>query len=200
MRHALASYFTRHRARGSALLFALCFVFVLAVAGVALISIAGDDRISAAKLGVNDRGLSCAEAGLQYARQFFGSRYETTPGWNTYLQAASGYRYDVAAGDTKPGTIPSDARADFDGDGNPDFWVSIRDDDDERPLGATHDPARDNNEMIVLRSECTNPAYAITRGGTTTNVVLESTLVHIQGSSGYGASGPTNSPDVVGRR
>lgn len=204
----------RAPARGSVLLFAMAIILLLAVAGVALVRYAGGDRVDAAKLGTKDRGLACAEAGLQYARRFFGSRYPDSNNWNDYLNPALGYRYDEAAGDTYPpdlDALPKQTRgksdgtnfdkgADLDGDGRPDFWVSVHDDDDERPLGATHNPAQDNNEIIVIRSECTNPAWAIVEGNATRNVVLEATLAHVQGTSGYGiASGGSNAPDLVGR-
>ncbi len=196
-----------HSARGSALIFALCLVLVLALAGIALVKIAGGDRTAAAKVGVEDRGLSCAEAGLQYARRLFGASYETSHGWNDYLADGAGYRYDWTPGrDAHPnlataGAVAASTLGDFDGDGTPDFWISIRDDDDERPLGiATDDWKHDNNEAILIRSECINPKYAVTRGGVKINAVLESTLVHIQSSSGYGVSGPANAPDIVGNR
>lgn len=202
--------------RGSALVFAMGLILLLAVAGVALVRYAGQDRIDAARFAGRDPGLACAEAGLQYARRFFGSRYATSGNWNDFLvaptSAAPGYRYDEAAGDQKPSLeyVPVQTRgksdgtsfdtgADLDGDGTADFWVSVRDDDDERPLGATDDPGRDNNETILIRSECTNPTFARTVGGMSTNVVLESALSHVQGSSGYGiAAGGSNSPDLVG--
>jgi hypothetical protein len=199
---------------GAALIFALAIILALAVAGVALVRIAGNDRIRAAQLGVQDRGLACAEAGLQYGRRFFGSRYESSHGWNDYLATPTlGYRYD-AAHDARPAlaTLPLQVRgasdgvhldvgADLDGDGNPDFWVSIRDDDDERPLGIADNPARDNNETIILRSECTNPSYATIQGGAPVNTVLELMLTHVQGSSGYGtAARSLNAPDLVGGR
>ncbi len=203
------------RATGAALLFALAIILVLAVAGVALVKLAGSDREKAAQLGVQDRGLACAEAGIQYGRRFFGSRYETSHGWNDYLATpALGYRYDAAHGDARPtlSSLPLQVRgasngaqldvgADIDGDGQPDFWVSIRDDDDERPLGATDNPARDNNETIILRSECTNPKFAVTQGGAKVNAVLEVVLTHVQGISGYGtAARALNAPDLVGGR
>jgi len=192
-------------------------VLLLAVAGIALVNYAGGDRVDAAKLGAKDRGLACAEAGLQYARRFFGTTYLTSNNWNDYLVAPTtavpGYRYDAASGDRRPdlALVPAQTRgmsngttldpgADVDGDGAPDFWVSVHDDDDERPLGAVQNAARDNNETIVIRSECTNPAFALKEGGGNRNVVLESTLSHVQGTSGYGiAAGGSNSPDLVGR-
>ncbi|HYG69037.1 MAG TPA: hypothetical protein VD838_15315 [Anaeromyxobacteraceae bacterium] len=193
-------------------------MILIALAGIALVNYAGNDRVDAARFGVKDRGLACAEAGIQYARRFFGSTYAQSNNWNDYLvtptSAVPGYRYDENA--TPPDAYPNladvpkqtrgmsnettfDAGADIDGDGNADFWVSVRDDDDERPLGAPHDPARDNNETIVIRSECTNEAYAIIEGGEPRHVVLETALSHVQGSSGYGiAAGGSNSPDLVG--
>lgn len=193
---------TARGARGSALVFSMFFVLVLVVAGIALIRIAGNDRISAASMGIEDRGLTCAEAGLQYARRFFGTSYESSGGWNTYLASPS-YRFDpdhFTSDASDSSTKPADTKGSMLGSNSADFWVSIRDDDDERPLGASPDWARDNNETIIIRSECINPSYAITRGGQATNVVLESTLVHIQGGSGYATQGPTNSPDIVGGR
>jgi hypothetical protein len=204
-------------ARGSALVFALLVVLLLASAGVAIIRYAGGDRVDAAKLATKDRALACAEAGLQYARRFFGSRYDTSDNWNDYLRAPTssvpGYRYDPGEGDPRSlATRPMQTRgksngtsfdpgADIDGDGNPDFWVSVRDDDDERPLGALHDPTRDNNELIIIRSECTNPAYAVVEGGQSRAAVVEASLSHVQGSSGYGiAAGGSNSADLVGNR
>jgi hypothetical protein len=207
-------------ARGSALVFAMGLMILLAVAGIALVNYAGNDRIDAARFGVKDRGLACAEAGIQYGRRFFGSSYEQSSNWKDYLTtpttALPGYRFDESATPADPDPRPNltnvpvqtrgksngstfDAGADLDGDGTADFWVSVRDDDDERPLGAPHNPGRDNNETIIIRSECTNPAFAITEGGVSRNVVLESALSHVQGSSGYGiAAGGSNSPDLVG--
>jgi hypothetical protein len=207
-------------ARGAALILALAIVLLLALAGVAIVRYAGGDRIDAAKLSSRDGGLACAEAGLQYARRFFGSNYATDDNnnWTVYLRAPTsavpGYRFDPRVGDPRPAdfsALPPQTRGksngtDFDpgaddGHGNPIFWVSVHDDDDERPLGAADDPAHDNNELIIIRSECTYPAYAIVEGGQSRNVVLEASLSHVQGSSGYGiAAGGSNSADLVGNR
>jgi hypothetical protein len=199
--------------RGSALLYVMGLILLLAVAGVALVRYAGQDRIDAARFAGRDPGLACAEAGLQYARRYFGSRYATSNNWNDFLDPATGYRFDEGADDAPPdlATVRGEARgmsdgsaldpgADLDGDEEPDFWVSIRDDDDERPLGVpANDPDRDNNETIIIRSECTNPAFARVSGGVEVNAVVESALSHVQGSSGYGiAAGGSNSPDLVG--
>ncbi len=218
------------RATGAAFVFALAIIFALTVLGVALVKIAGTDRVSAAMAGVKDRGLACAEAGLQYGRRFYGSTYTKSQNWNFYLDPVNKYRYDytlpVGSGrqfaDPHPDlsactglvtlgcTVPRqtlgysdgvhlDPGADIDGDGQPDFWVSVRDDDDERPLGIADQPWRDNNETIILRSECINPKFAVTQGGNQVNAAVESVLTHVQGSSGYGAATrSSNSTDLVG--
>ncbi len=206
-------------ARGVSLLFAMALVLALAVLGVALISYAGRDRIAAARMSVQERGLACAEAGVQYARRYFGCRYKTTNNWNDILSKVAPGRYDPSLGDAYPssvsaipmvlkgssgGTSTLDPGTDLDGDGNPDFWVSIRDDDDERPLGAADNRQRDNNLAVILRSECINRGWAAIEGGVERNAVVEVLLVYVPGStSRYGkatsssdfpeasASGPT---------
>jgi hypothetical protein len=91
-----------------------------------------------------------------------------------------------------------DPGADLDQDGDPDFWVSIRDDDDERAGGIGDDPRRDNNERVVLRSECTSMVYEGLGGRRF--AVVEAMFSHVQGASGYGnAQITSNSPDVVGQ-
>ncbi len=235
------------RPAGSALIFALAIILALAVVGVALIRIAGGDRISAGQLGAKDRGLACAEAGLQYARRFYGSTYDTSNQWNTYLTRPTtgtpSFRYDPNANDPTPDSKPDlsscrtspsscpvpiqalgysdgnvqhlDPGADIDGDGVPDFWVSVHDDDDEQPIGHPNNPSHDNNETIIIRSECINPNFATTvsgrlgldglDGGTgaskAQNAVIESVLLHVQGSSGYAAAtSASNASDLVGAR
>jgi hypothetical protein len=205
--------------RGVSLLFAMALVLALAVIGVAVISYAGRDRIAAAKMSVQERGLACAEAGIQYGRRYFGCHYKSTNNWNNILSGVSPGRYDPSLGNTYPSSvsaIPSvlkgdssgsgtlDTGTDLDGDGNPDFWVSIRDDDDEAPLGAVDDRTHDNNLAVYLRSECINTNWASTVGGVKQTAVVEVLLVYLPGStSPYGkatsssdfpeasASGPT---------
>lgn len=194
--------------RGSTIIVVLMLIVALSLVGVFLVRLAAGDRVEAARMGVRDRGVACAEAGLQYGRRFFGSRYDTSNNWNDYLAANSNFLYPtrptVAAEPRVYGKSDGaafDPGADLDGDGSPDFWVSVRDDDDERPLGRADDPNRDNNETLLLRSECINDAWAEEVGGTSRHAVLESMLTHVQGTSGYGtASRNSNAMDIVGGR
>ena len=70
--------FTSRRQRGSALLLAMALVLAIAVIGAAVLKIAGGDRILAGRLGLEDRGRACAEAGIQYGRRLFGSSWVTS--------------------------------------------------------------------------------------------------------------------------
>jgi hypothetical protein len=213
--------------RGVAMIVAIFLVLVVAVVAAGginpipagVIKYAGRDRIAAARMSVKERGLACAEAGIQYGRRLFGCNYKTTGNWNDYLSGARGGRYDPTLGDVLPtdysalpmelkgsrgNTTTLDTGTDLDGDGQPDFWVSIRDDDDERPEGAADNRTRDNNLMVYLRSECINPAFAVEAGGVRQSAVIEVLLAYLPGStSPYGkatsssdfpeasASGPT---------
>jgi hypothetical protein len=194
-------------------------MLVITVLAVAIINYAGTDRIAAARMGVQGRGLACADAGIQYGRRYFGCNYKATGGWNTILSGGVTGRYDPSLGDASPATLAAldrrlrgdanndgslDPGTDLDGDGVSDFWVSIRDDDDEQPLGAADDRRRDNNLAVYLRSECTNPAFMAELGGEPRTATVEVLLVYVPGStSPYGkatsssdfpeasASGPT---------
>lgn len=205
MRDRLTS---RRSERGAALVLALMLVALLLVLGVAMIRIAGNDRVDAARMGVRERAQICAEAGLQYGRRFFGQSYEATHNWNDYLDGTSaGFAYDPdAVLEDLPAQVfgksdgtAFDPGADLDGDGQADFWVSMRDNDDERPLGGADAPTRDNDESVILRAECINPAWRFVDGGQERRAVIEAVFTHIQGASGYGnAQITSNSPDIVG--
>jgi len=210
---------SRRAERGAALLLAVLLVLLIAVISAGVIRLAGSDRIAAAKLSVKERGLACADAGIQYGRRLFGCNYKTTNLWNDYLSGVRPGRYDPSLGDTLPTTVAGipkelsgdrngdgalDTGTDLDGDGTPDFWVSIRDDDDERPEGAPDNRRRDNNLVVYLRSECINPGFTVEVAGVRRTAVVEVLLAYVPGSvSAYGkatsssdfpeaaASGPT---------
>lgn len=196
------------RARGSVLVLALFLVVLLAVVGIALVNTAGRDRIQAAQAATRERAFACAEAGLQYGRRFFGRAYEASGGWNDYLSGTvPGYHWVPGSAAPDIDDLPRQVRGASDGttyesgtrvNGSPQFWVSIRDDDDERPSGQPDDPARDNNESVILRSECT--AFYYTERGQNMTAAVEALVSHIQNASGYGnAQITSNAPDVLGQ-
>lgn len=207
----MTSVSSRTAQRGSMLMLAMFFVLVLAVVGMLVLQHAGRDRIASAQMVSKERAFACAEAGLQYGRRFFGLNYEASHGWNDYLNGTlPGYTYDPSNDLTGAykllSTRPNRARGASDGtnyeagtlyDGNPTFWVSIRDDEDEAPAGQPNNSALDNNEAVVLRSECTAFFYV---EGEERTAALETLLVHVQNASGYGnAQVTSNSPDVLGQ-
>jgi hypothetical protein len=219
---------SRRGERGGALILAMMLVAVLLVAGIALLRVAGKDTIDSARSGKRQLAVACAEAGLQYGRALFGgtnvgspqTSYERSHGWNDFLNDQdatnyrAGYRFDERLDDKYVlSSLPKQVLgmgdgstftpgADLDGDGEPDFWVSIHDDDDERSLGLTADnPRRDNNEQVVLRSVCIRAGLEWQEGGEVRRATVETILRHIQGASGYGnAQITSNSPDVVGQQ
>jgi len=195
--------------RGAALLFAIALVALLAVLSVFVIRYTGRDRIASAKMVAEGRGVACAEAGLQYGRKLFGSAttYLASRGWNEILSRQPDWpgRHDPSldAPLEDLGDLPAlltgngEAGTDLDGDGRPDFWVSIRDDDDERPEGRDDDRTHDNNRMIIVRSECINPNFATSVGGRLYPTVVETLVVHVQVRSDYGhAQKDTNWSDA----
>jgi hypothetical protein len=190
----------------------MALVLALAVIIAAVIEIAGRDRIAAAKMSVAERGLACADAGIQYGRRYFGCNYKRTNNWNGILAGTNPGRFDPGDGDVYPTALASIPRAlmgdsagsgtldrgtDLDGDGQPSFWVSIHDDDDERPLGAGDDRKHDNNLAVWLRSECIKPDWAAIEGGQRRTAVVEVLLVYLpDASSPYGkASSASNFPE-----
>jgi len=218
--------------RGITMVFAILFMLLVAVLSVAIINFAGRDRIAAARMSVQERGLACADAGIQYGRRYFGCSYKDTGGWNSILDGTEPGRYDTDLGDTYPTSVGSIDRrlkgdrfdsgtlepgTDLDGDGQADFWVSIRDDDDDRSGAANPAAAganvrtHDNNLSVILRAECINPAWAADYGGLRRTAVIEVLLTYLPGTvSEYGkatsssdfpeasASGPTvASPNVT---
>jgi Tfp pilus assembly protein PilX len=183
-------------------------VLLLAVVGVLVVRHAGRDRIASAQMVSKERAFACAEAGLQYGRRFFGLNYEAAHGWNDYLNGTTpGYTYDPSTTAPALSTLPKQVRGASDGsvydtgttyNGSPTFWVSIRDDDDEAPAGQANNAARDNNEAVIVRSECTSFYYL--EGSNERTAAVEGLLAHIQNASGYGnAQVTSNSPDVLGQ-
>ena len=97
-------------------------------AGVALYLQIADTR-GAGLVRASRASLYCAEAGLASSRPTIGANYAL---WGDML-------------DTDPGNDPGwyPMTGDIDGDGNDDFEVTIRDNDDEF-IPETLDPTRDN--------------------------------------------------------
>jgi hypothetical protein len=88
--------------------------------------------------------LFCADSGLAAARDAIANNY---PQWNGSLGAS-----------VEPAWLGA-VRHDIDGDGQPDFAITIRDNDDEAPT----DPTRDNDLTVWVVSTCTKYPEARTQ-------------------------------------
>ncbi|MCY1016458.1 hypothetical protein [Pyxidicoccus sp. MSG2] len=149
---------TSRHARGSTLLMVIILVTVLMGLIASILVYAGKERIRAVAAGRNGQRQSCAESGLQLARSYYGRNFQN---WNGYLAAPATYdpvRSSTNANPADPNTpalqtAHPELFADLDGDGKPDVFLYIRDNDDELyPLPAERN--RDNDHNVVVGAVC----------------------------------------------
>lgn len=176
------------RRRGAALMTAMIMMVVLAMMIAMLMLYVSKQR---------ERGIvstriltraACAEAGLQYARGFFG---RNAGQWNQYLARPSVYDSTHPhpfnpvysdAGNLFPADTVSDAGqiyiggyssggvngsaslVDLDGDGSPDVYIYVRDNDDEI-LPAAQNWERDNDQNVIIGSMCVSKTMVPRRDG-----------------------------------
>jgi hypothetical protein len=167
----------RPLARGSALLtvVALTSILLLLVIGVLAYSASSRRRTISAGRGLIEQ--SCAAAGLQLARAYFGQRHDS---WGTYLSNPEIYNPigwtsdpDKHSEPYAPPTAHDDVKAkvrkmmedpstsglffdiDNDSDNVRDVYIYCRDNADERPP-ATNDWNTDNDNAIIVGAMCIN--------------------------------------------
>jgi len=156
--------FSHKAQRGSALLAVVALSGVLLGIALAVLYYAGQQR----RRAVNEARLTtregCAQAGLQLARSYFGRSFA---GWNSYL-ASPGRFNPVRTDDNPTPADPGDAAlrasnpevfADLDGDGAPDVFLYIRDNEDELPPAAPN-WRRDNDQVVVVGALCVSRTLA----------------------------------------
>ncbi len=162
---------------------------------------------------------TCAEAGLQYARGFFG---RNTTNWDRYLARPTTYDSTHPhpfnpvysdAGNTFPADVLTDAGVayvsqytatsvsgansfvDLDGDKYPDVYIYMRDNDDEIvPAAANWE--RDNDQNVIIGAMCISSTMVPRREGGLDQdpLMVESILSNNTTSAGYaGQSGGGNS-------
>lgn len=135
---------TRHSERGSAILVTLIIVVALLGGGALLLGmqLKATKSTDIARSGMT--AMYCAEAGLTAARLIVANNYA---GWNVALAA------NISVPGTEPAFLTALSR-DIDGDGNNDFTIVLRDNDDEQaPLA--NDLNVDNDLQIWIVSTCT---------------------------------------------
>lgn len=136
---------TRNPQRGSAMLVTMIIISALLAGAAVLVSmqIASNKSTDLERNGL--ASLYCAEAGLVAAHNTVVNGYSY---WATSLCTTP----DAQC--TQPSWLGDTAFShDLDGDGNDDFEVYIKDDDDEVPP-ATNDPTTDINNKIFIVSRC----------------------------------------------
>lgn len=141
----------RIRQRGSAMLVTMVIVSSLLAGAAVLVSM---QLVGNRASDVTRSGLSatyCAEAGLAAARNAVATNYQN---WNAALTACNGV-YPCA----EPAWLQSPAvnHLDADGDGQPDYQLYIKDNDDEQ-LPSANDPKIDSDQRVFIVSLCTRYA------------------------------------------
>ena len=159
--------------RGAALTVTLILVTaLLAVGGLAMYLVLADTR-SAQYVTESRAALFCAEAGLSGARDYIQNH---TTDWPAML-------------DSNPANDPAGypVTGDLDGDGVPDWQVTIRDNDDEFP---TNNPNVDSDGAVYMVSVCT--AYPDTPREVLELVSFTGGGTNYRNQAGQGAGGSNN--------
>ena len=155
----------RDRQRGSAMLVTMIVVVALLSGAAVLVSMQVASNRSADITRTGLTSLYCAEAGLDAARPLVASNFA---GWSgnlgtniepTWLNNGPGCTVATPSGCCVgvacTTTTPPALNHDIDGDGLPDFVITLVDNVDESP----NNPAVDNDQSIFVVSTCINPRY-----------------------------------------
>jgi hypothetical protein len=144
---------TRHPERGSAMLVTLIIISALLAGAVVLVSMQLSSNRSTDLARNSMTALYCAEAGLQAARAVIATAAKTDRDAALTASAAS-----IAAGTTptEPAFLLAGITShDLDGDGVSDFFVYIRDNDDELSGSNVSALGTDTDSKVWLISTCT---------------------------------------------
>ncbi len=167
------------RATGSALIVTMGLMVVVSMVAAAMLTYTGEEFGRARRVTRAITARECAESGLQWGRIFYGSK--PTSWWNQALAGtavdASGHPYNqpdfMSLDWTSPVSlyVAKDVAGRIDGHAvgagyPPDFIVTIRDNPDEFPVP---NPNRDNDLLIILRSECVRPGTRLPKEGSSVN-------------------------------
>jgi hypothetical protein len=149
--------------RGFALLTAAAMMAVLMGVIAGLMYFASRWRGRSISLARAVSRQACAESGLQLAKAYFGQNYVN---WNQFLSNPGVYNpIPITRGGARPTADPirnlaaitavdSNVVADLDGDGQPDVYIYIRDNEDEYVNAQPNNPLRDNDQMVIVGSMC----------------------------------------------
>jgi hypothetical protein len=124
----------RSRERGSVIVVMMVLIAALLAGGAVLASMQHSSSRGGETTHMTSAGLYCAEAGLTAVR----STVALNAPWTGSLGAP-----------TEPAWLAG-VNHDIDGNGKPDFTITLRDNDDE----AANDPAVDSDQTIYIVSTC----------------------------------------------
>lgn len=193
----------RRASKGSALIPAAAMMAVLMGVIFGLLYFASRSRgrsISAARTLSRQ---SCAESGLQLAKAYYGQNYRR---WNEFLSDTRTYNpvpitRPVAQPVANPfadlayiQSVNANIVVDVDGDGGPDVYLYIRDNEDEFEAGQPNNPNQDHDQMVIVGSMCISDKMVPRRedgtlgmNGTTDPVVVEAFLQFVDKTQLTGA-------------
>lgn len=208
--------------RGSALLTVLILMAILTAMVSSLLLYANHQRLRAVGMARTQNRQSCAEAGLQYARAYFGrNNYCTSTGticsnWETFLKTPSIYNpvpaswrvaneaatLQTAIKTTLFQGLHPELFTDLDNDGKNDVYIYVRDNDDEL-LPAVNNPKLDNDQNVIVGAVCVSSTLVPRRedgNPDPDSLVLEAmlsfnspgTLYYAQAAAGASGDGNTN--------
>lgn len=202
------------RRRGSALLTVMLLVAILAMLGGTLLLIAQNQMIASVNTTRTFPRNYCLDTGLQMARSYYGANFACWSKTCTTANAPGGFllnmgiynpvvaSYNPVATAANPSNSPSgylgtawvatesalgahpELFADLDGDGIPDVYIYIRDNQDEIP--SVFNPTlgdmwyRDEDEQVYIGAVCISPTLAprLSNGLVNPAMIQEEMLYH----------------------
>lgn len=126
--------------RGSAMLVTMILITALFSGAAVMANMQLQSNRASSTSRTKNSALYCAEAGLPTARSAVVANYTS---WNTALQSGGTASWLTSL------------NRDIDGDGQADFTVTIKDNEDET---GTDDPTQDNDLTVYVVSTCTKYA------------------------------------------
>lgn len=155
---------------GSALLTVLILMGILTAMVASVLLYANHQRLRAVSMTRAQSRQSCAEAGLQFARAYFGRNSYcggACSNWETYLKTPSVYNpvpaswrvanealaLQASIKTTAFQALHPELFTDLDNDGKNDVYIYVRDNDDEL-LPAVNNPLKDNDQNVIVGTIC----------------------------------------------
>lgn len=131
----------RSNQRGAAMMVVMIVMAALMTAGGLAIYVSSSETKSTGYVATSRQALFCAEAGLAASRSVITANYAS---WGLALDGDDG---------NNPGWYPVQGYLSDTGTGDPDYEVTIRDNDDEHSP-AINDPTKDSDLQVYVQATC----------------------------------------------